>query len=269
MRCLGKALLFSFFGLALSGCPDRQPEPPSPAPSPAEPVAIEPLAAATEPALSADEVPVLQPGEVGTIRGAISFEGPVPHNQPLKRGADPVCARGEVLDQLVLVKDGKLQNVVVRLKNAPPAPPPDEPVVLDQLECIYLPRVQAAMKGQSLKVKNSDGTIHNVHTYEGTKTWFNVAQPPRGRDIIRPMDREGIVKFKCDVHPWMVAYIVLSTHPYFATTGDDGSFNIENVPAGTYTLEAWHERFGTKSQEVTVSPGEPTEVRFAFKFADR
>lgn len=269
MRLLRTALpALSALGLALAGCPEKKIEPaaePAPAERKEEPKAEQPKP--EEPAAAAPAA--ASPTEIGSIEGEVLFDGPAPELQPLKRGGDPVCNRGEAFDEAVLVKNGKLSNVVVRLKDAPARPPPQEPVVIDQLHCIYRPRVQGAMKGQSLQVKNSDGTIHNVHTYEGTKTWFNVAQPPRGKDLVRPIDREGVVRFACDVHPWMRAYVVLSTHPYFATTGEDGAFAIKDVPAGAYTLEAWHERYGAKTQQVAVEAGKPVKASFTFKPEER
>jgi hypothetical protein len=146
---------------------------------------------------------------------------------------------------------------------------PKDAVVIDQEGCMYKPHVQAAMRGQQLQVKNSDGTLHNIHTYEGAATWFNQAQPPKAPPVSKPLDRKSVVKVKCDVHPWMTAYIVLSDNPFFATTSDDGKFTLKDVPAGTYTLESWHERFGVKTQEVTVKANEAAKVSFTYAPEDR
>ena len=113
------------------------------------------------------------------------------------------------------------------------------------------------MAGQPLSVRNSDQTLHNVHTYKGASTIFNQAEIPGLPPMMKKFDGpSSIMKFKCDVHPWMTGYVAVTDHPFFAVTGDDGSFTIPNVPAGTYTIEAWHERFGTTTAEVTVVEGQ-------------
>jgi hypothetical protein len=130
---------------------------------------------------------------------------------------------------------------------------------------MYRPRVQGIMAGQSLLVRNSDQTLHNVHAYRGPSTIFNQAEIPGLPPMAKKFNDTGsIIKFKCDVHPWMTAYVAISNHPFFAVTGDDGSFSIPKVPAGKYTVEAWHERFGTKTTELTVVTDSPANVTFQF-----
>ncbi len=262
-----RTLAFSFSlccCLALTtACPEQKPVPPASVPV----VQAPPPVKLPTPAPAVDELV-----GTGSIEGEVSLIGAPPEMQPLKTGADPVCAKGGVLmDEAVLAKDGKLQNVVVRITtNAPQGSIPAAPVVVDQHGCTYLPRVQASMKGQQLMVKNSDGTLHNVHTYlDGSKTWFNQAQPPKGKEIVRPIDKDGVVKLKCDVHPWMTGFIVLSDHPFAATTEAGGKFTLRDVPAGRYTLEAWHERFGKKTQELTVKGGEVAATSFSYAIGDR
>jgi hypothetical protein len=140
---------------------------------------------------------------------------------------------------------------------------------VDQSKCTYVPRVQGAVVGQPVAFKNSDGTLHNVRGLVGTKSAFNVAQPPSGAPVQKtlPADAE-VLKLKCDVHPWMTAFVVTNPNPYFATTGADGAFSLQGLPAGTYTVEAWHESLGTKTAEVTVKDGAPAEVSFAFSATD-
>jgi plastocyanin len=203
-------------------------------------------------------------GQAGSIEGEVAFTGTAPVMQPLKRGSDPVCAKAKMNDETVLVKDGKLQNVVVRLKGLPAAQAPTEAVVVDQEKCMYRPRVQGAVKGQPIQIKNSDGTLHNVHTYVGQKTLFNKAQPPKAAPIAAEASQEGVIKFKCDVHPWMTGYVVVSESAHFATSGADGAFTLKDVPAGTYTVEAWHEKLGTQETQVTVKPGEAAKASFTF-----
>lgn len=204
----------------------------------------------------------------GSIEGTVSFSGTAPKPQKLNRKSDPVCAKKDFNDESVLLSsNGKaLQNVLVRVKDAPaPAKMPTEDVKIDQKDCMYRPRVQGAVAGQKIKVQNDDPTLHNVHTYEGTKTLFNQAQPPSSAPIEKPLPKaDDVVKVKCDVHPWMSAFVVLNKNPYFAVTKDDGSFQIKDVPPGTYTVEAWHEKLGTKTQKVTVTEGKPAEAKFDF-----
>ena len=134
---------------------------------------------------------------------------------------------------------------------------------------MYRPRVQAAVAGQSLSIRNSDQTLHNVHGYKGPSTLFNQAEIPGMPAITKKLsETDQVLKFKCDVHPWMTGYVVVSSNPFFAVTGDDGSFRITGLPPGSYTLEAWHERFGAKTAKITVADDKPTEGRSSTNGAD-
>lgn len=204
----------------------------------------------------------------GTISGTIGFTGTAPKVEKLKRTSDPVCAKKEMNDETVMVsKDGKgLANVVVRITSAPAGKAPADPVIVDQNDCMYRPRVQAAVEGQKVMIRNDDGTLHNVHAY-GVKPSFNQAQPPKSKPIEKSFTREpnnDVVTFKCDVHPWMRGYVVYSKSPYFAVSKEDGKFEIKDVPAGKYTIEAWHEKLGTQKAEVTVEDGKSVDPKIAF-----
>jgi plastocyanin len=204
----------------------------------------------------------------GSISGTIAYTGAPPKVEKLVKKSDAVCAKTETADETVLLsKDGKsLANVVVRItKNAPAGTKaPATPVTIDQQGCVYHPRVQGAVEGQKLQVKNSDGTLHNIHAYAGTKTLFNQAQPPKAKEIEKDTKGADVVKLKCDVHPWMVGYVVISKTPFFATTTGEGKFEIKDVPPGTYTVEAWHEKLGTQTAEVKVEEGKPADPKFTF-----
>lgn len=203
----------------------------------------------------------------GSLKGTVSFSGTAPKMEQLKRNSDPFCAKTPKTDEaVVLSKDGKaLKNVVVRITNAPAGgAAPTTPVHVDQKECMYSPRVVTAVEGQKVEIQNSDGTLHNVHSYAGAKTLFNQAQPPRAKPIQKDLKGAEIVKLKCDVHPWMTGYIVINKNPYITVTGEDGSFELKDVPAGKYTVEAWHEVYGTKTAEVTVEDGKPVDPKLAF-----
>ena len=203
-----------------------------------------------------------------TVKGTVVFKGKAPERKEVNTKSDPYCAKqAAVTDEEVVVgKGGQLKNVVVRIAKGLSGafPVPATEVVMDQHGCSYVPHVAVAQAGQVVVVKNSDQTLHNVHTYKGASTIFNQAEIPGLPPMVKKFDGpSSIVKFKCDVHPWMTGYVAVTEHPFFAVTGDDGSFTIPNVPAGTYTVEAWHERFGTTTAEVTVAKDKPGAVDLA------
>lgn len=211
------------------------------------------------------------PAGNGVVKGTVKFTGTAPVMADLPPSNDPACEGRPAKEQSVVVKDGRLQNVLVRVRgNVAGAPPAASThVTVDQSKCTYQPRVQGAVAGQQVMFKNSDGTLHNVRGVVGMKAVFNVAQPPSAAPVEKPLPADAeVLRLKCDVHPWMTAYVVSNPNPYFATTGEDGSFTISGLPAGTYTLEAWHETLGTKTAEVTVKDGAPAEASFEFAATD-
>jgi len=212
------------------------------------------------------------PGPVGTIHGTVKLVGAPPEMPLLQRGADAVCARKEMHAETVQVADGALANALVRI--APGAVPgwvPPRPVVVDQVDCMYRPRVQGGVRGQVLEVKNSDPTSHNVNARRlawgerrDTETIFNRGQAAGSPPISGEIRDDDILKLKCDQHGWMQGYVVVSDNPYFSTSGADGQFTIEKAPVGTYTLQIWHEYYGIKTHEVTVADGKTAEVDFSY-----
>jgi hypothetical protein len=202
--------------------------------------------------------------------GEVVLNGALPAMQPLKLGVDPVCAGGHSHDEQVVATDGRLANVLVRLIDAPAQAAPSNPVVIDQVSCVFRPRVQGAVRGQQIEIRNGDHTLHNVHGYLGNSTLFNYAQPASAPPVERGLpDGARVLKLKCDVHPWMTAYVVVNDNRYFAVTASDGRFAIEGVPAGTFRVEAWHERFGIKAALVTLREGQAAHVEFAYSPEDR
>jgi plastocyanin len=203
----------------------------------------------------------------GSIEGEVDFTGKPPTMPKLHREADPYCAKTPMNDQAVIVKNGKLENVWVHVSKGAKAVPVKadaKSVEMDQKNCMYEPRMTMAQVGQKIVAKNGDPVLHNVHTYMGATTVFNKGMPNQNTPPLEYTAKdEGMMRWKCDVHPWMRGYIGISNNPYQAVV-KDGTFKIENVPPGKYTLEAWHERYGTKTQEVTVEAGKPAKVTFKY-----
>ena len=207
----------------------------------------------------------------GTVTGKVSFTGTAPAAQPIDMGADPVCS-GQHPDALkseevVVNSDNTLKNVFVYIKaglEGKTFPASAEPAVIDQKGCHYEPHVLGAMVGQDLQLINSDNTLHNVHAMPEKSKPFNLGMPITGMKLKKKFDAEEVmVKVKCDVHPWMNAYVGVLTHPFYSVTGDNGTFEIKDLPAGTYTIEAWHEKYGVQSQQITVTDA-PSMADFSF-----
>jgi plastocyanin len=203
-----------------------------------------------------------------TITGTVKLTGKPPEMALTKRQADPFCAKTPTKEEDVIVgAGGGLKNVIVHVTNGLSGryDPPAAPAVVDQSACMYRPRVQAIMLGQPLQIKNSDQTLHNVHGYKGASTLFNQAEIPGMPPMTKELTAAGeIVKLKCDVHPWMTGWVLVSTNPFSAVTGDDGTFKLTGLPPGNYTLVAWHERYGTRTAELTVAADKPAEASFQF-----
>jgi plastocyanin len=224
-------------------------------------------------AVAADSVAqsAVAQSNTGTIKGHVRLTGKLPGNPIIRMGMDPMCSKmnagKRVVQQYVVATiDGSLANVFVRLKgNVPQTPVPSQPVVIDQQACVYTPRVVGARVGQTLQVKNSDMLLHNVDASSGKGNGFNIAQPRAGLVYeFKPKTEEVMLHLKCDVHNWMNAYVGIVTNPYFAVSNTMGTFEIDRVPPGTYTLEAWHERFGLVSKTVTVKVGAVTTLDFDY-----
>jgi plastocyanin len=231
---------------------------------------------ASAPAASASSAPSAPAAPLGSARvtGVVRFEGEAPSLRPIAMGADPKCEakhEGPVANQaIVLGEGGTLGNVLVRVRwTGGPVGAPAVPQVLDQNGCLYTPRVLGVQLGQSLKVLNSDELLHNVHSTSKVNPPFNRAMPAAitETEFTFQMPEDAFL-VKCDVHPWMAAYVTVTDHPFFAVSGADGSFEIEGLPAGTYELEAWHERLGTRTASVTVEDGGAATADFTFEPAD-
>jgi len=215
---------------------------------------------------------VVDESKAGSVSGRVTFDGPVPANPPIQMSADPYCMHenpnGATLENVV-VDNGGLENVFVYVKDGLGGyyfEVPTTPVKLDQKGCRYLPHVLGVRAGQPLAITNSDDTLHNVHAMPSANPEWNKGQPLKNMVDQKVFTaREVMVAFKCDVHNWMRAYAGVMDHPYFAVTHDGGTFELKHLPAGTYTVEAWHEKLGTQTQSVTIGDKESKEITFTFK----
>ncbi|MCG3148712.1 MAG: hypothetical protein PCFJNLEI_02157 [Verrucomicrobiae bacterium] len=207
-----------------------------------------------------------------SISGKVAFEGDAPKARKLKMDADPQCAamhseKTPVSEEVIINSNGTLKNVFVYVKSGVTGTyePPKTPVTIDQHGCTYQPHVFGMQVKQLLLIKNSDDTLHNIHALPTANKEFNKGQPAGSTELKTTFtQRDIMVKFKCDVHPWMTAYVGVLEHPFFAVTGDDGTFSIKGLPAGDYEVEAWHEKFGTQTAKVKVGAGEAKTADFKF-----
>ncbi|MGD9905106.1 MAG: carboxypeptidase regulatory-like domain-containing protein [Vicinamibacterales bacterium] len=213
------------------------------------------------------------PASVGTVRGRITLAGTPPAATMLRLDGDKTCATffpdaRRPTETWVVGDEGGLANVFVHVTaglDGRSYPVPAAPVVLDQQRCWYTPRVVGVRVGQPLQIRNSDPLLHNVRANSVVNEPFNQGQPVQGTRYSHTFSvAEVMVPMKCDVHAWMDAWIGVVNHPYFAVTGPDGSFTLPGLPAGTYTVEAWHEAGGTQSGTVTVAGGGTATLDLGF-----
>src|SRR5438270_1218014 len=210
----------------------------------------------------------------GSVKGVVNFEGTAPTNAAIKMNADPVCVKQnkdpQFQETYEVSSDGKtLGNVFVYIKDGLGNyvyDTPTTPAKIDQQNCRYHPHVFGMRVGQPLEIVNSDPTLHNIHAMPKGNQEFNTGQPIQGMKTSHTFTaKEVMVPFKCDVHGWMNAYVGVLDHPYFAVTDKDGKFELKDVPPGTYTIEAWHEKGGAMTQSVTLGEKETKDANFTFK----
>lgn len=214
--------------------------------------------------------PVVSPDSAATITGVVNFEGTAPAGEPIDMSEEPACAEKyseTPMKEAAIVNDGKLADVFVYVKEGlgdRSFPTPRQGVEIDQDGCRYHPHVLAIQTGQDLIIKNADGILHNINTQPTKNQGFNVSQPVEMETTRTFSTAEVMIPVKCDVHGWMEAFIGVQNHPYMAVSAEDGTFTLANLPPGTYTIEAWHERYGTQTQTVTVGAQESGEVTFQY-----
>jgi len=209
----------------------------------------------------------------GTLKGNIKYEGKVPNKKSLKMDSDPVCGnahKGNVQSQSFVVdSNNNLQNVLIWIKDVNYSGPiPDNNKIIDQVGCVYKPRILGIMKGQELLIKNSDATLHNVHSYSKNNTSFNFAMPKVVKEKKTIFTKaEDPFHIKCDVHPWMKSWVAVFDHPYYAITDENGDYMIENIPEGEYTVVAFQEKFKLKGiieKKVIINNDKVSQLNFKF-----
>lgn len=227
-------------------------------------------------------VPTAKADGPGVVTGHVRLDGEPPGRAVVRMGGDPLCKpkhpftlpgrnvtatlseaaivdeKGDVANVFVYVRDGLGNRVYAT---------PTMPVLLDQSGCQYEPHVFGVFVGQPIEIKNSDPTPHNVHAQPHSNGPFNFSQQPSTPPIKKTFDKPEIgIPLKCDLHGWMNAYANAVTNPFFAVTKEDGAFELRGLPAGTYTIEAWHEEFGRQTQQVTIADASPAvTAEFTFK----
>lgn len=211
--------------------------------------------------------------EAAVITGIVRFEGTAPAPEPIDMSAEPTCAEkhagsGAFRTPVAVNQNGTLRNVFIYVREGLPAQNyagRDEAVVIDQVGCEYTPHITGVRTNHDIIFRNSDGLLHNVNTTPQNNRPFNISQPTSMDAPPRRFSQaEVMVPIRCDVHGWMEGYIGVVDHPFFAVTGDDGSFRIEGLPPGTYTIEAWHEQYGTQTTQVTVAAQETGQATFTY-----
>jgi plastocyanin len=214
----------------------------------------------------------IDPATAATITGSVTFTGTRPVRKQIDMSANPACAKAHPLPQLsedaVINDSGGVKNVFIWLKSGVPSgvwPVPANSATLDQKGCMYEPHVLGVMTYEDVKFTNSDSINHNIHPLPRTNQEWNESQPAGSPAIVKRFTRQEVMMpVKCNVHPWMRAFIGVVNHPFFAVTTADGTFKISGIPPGKYTIEAWQERYGVKDIDVTVSPKAQQAVNFEF-----
>lgn len=212
----------------------------------------------------------MTPAGSALVDGTIHFEGEAPEREELETNRECEELReSPPLSQNVVVNDNEtLKWVFVYVKEGlgdQTFPAPETPVALDQDGCVYDPHVFGVQAGQPISIRNSDPFQHNIHALPDKNRPFNFSQPMQDMEQTRTFPQEEVmIRVKCDVHSWMEAWVGVVGHPYHSTTGSQGSYSLDNLPAGDYVVEAWHEEYGAQTQKVSVAEGDTTSLDFTF-----
>jgi len=207
----------------------------------------------------------------GIITGRVTYTGTPAKPEPINMSKQPECAklypRPLTTEKVVTGPGNALQNVVVYISAGASdfSPAPATPATLDQKDCHYAPHVLAFRVGQDVNISNSDPWSHNIHPLARINREWNKLQPPTTPPFSYSYDKEEFIPIKCNIHAWMQAYFVVLKTGHFAVTGEDGRFALPSLPPGKYTITAWHETYGTRSQEITIADGQTLTVDFVFQ----
>ena len=210
----------------------------------------------------------------GSIKGKVDFKGTKPSTAKIKMNADPRCVKIHIgkevsSEQVIINENNTLRYVFVYVKKGLEGKKfdtPKEKKTIDQRGCMYSPHIFGMMVNQPLEIMNSDPTLHNIHALPKSSPQFNIAQPKQGMKTTKSFSKpEVMVKIKCDVHSWMASYVGILEHPFYAVSDDKGNFEIKNLPAGDYEIEAWHEKYGSNSMKVSVGAADSKTADFAFE----
>jgi plastocyanin len=212
---------------------------------------------------------VVDSATAGSITGTITYKGPpLQKLHTIDMTQDPACPTSPQPSEAIVLKDGRLANVFIYVKEGLPQgrfPVPAQPAVLDQKGCRYVPHMMGVMVGQQLKILNSDNAQHNVHSMPAGNAPWNESQMPMGEPITKSFSKpEAMIPLQCNQHPWMRAYVNVLTNPYFAVSAEDGKFEIKNLPPGQYTLAAVQEKFGEQTMTIKIEPKGTTKADFIF-----
>ena len=231
---------------------------------------VQPAVPVQEPATPAFHV---DPLTAGSISGTVRYLGKIPSKTKIDMSEDPACVEahhGKAFDESLVVSPRRsLANAFIYVKTGLEGKrfeTPSSPVVIDQNGCWFTPRVLGIQTNQILEVKNSDPVTHNIHPMAQINREWNHSQgagdAPLGRKFTKP---EIMIRVKCNIHPWMHAFIGVVDNPYFAVSAADGSYRLPNLPPGNYTLAVWQETLGSQEKQVTVAPHSNTLVNLSFK----
>jgi plastocyanin len=207
----------------------------------------------------------------GTVSGKITYEGTPAKQKPIDMSKEPSCAKQHatpITTETVVVGPGNtLQNVVVYVSAGAPeeSSVSNQPAVVVQKGCQYLPHVIPMQVNQELKVVNDDQTSHNIHPLAKINHEWNKSQPPGTPPFSEKFDKPEFIPVKCNVHPWMHSSFAVLKTSHYTVTGESGNFTLPNLPPGKYTIAAWHESYGEHTQEVTITGSETKTVDFVFK----